>query len=820
MSSLFIGVLNMKTLLLILFTQLVSASSSYFYKNVKPIFDNRCIVCHACYDSPCSLKLTSYEGVLRGGSKQDLYGNRIAEIPFTRLGKDAFTRSGWNNLGFHDVVKQNVAKESRVNNSLLFHFVSIGQTYNRPGKIKNVAQRSPHKCASNKEELFRLPENERANLGMPFGLPRLSNEEFKHITTWIQMGSPGPEWAELYPTLSREEKKTLRTWETFFNNESFKGKWTAKYLYEHIYLTHISFDSIPGRFYELVRSATPPGEGIHEIVTKFPYDSPGVSLFYYRLKPIVSTIVHKTHIVLELNDKKLKEWEELFYASDWGPQKEEVNWDTKNPFVNFRPIPAKIRYKWMLKNNHLIVDLFTRGPVCNGSIATYAVRDHFWAFFLHPDSDVSVNKKDYFDKAADLLAIPELDENLLHVFYANKLERYESFHAKQWKEFKQWQVLGLKDIWAGNKQGDTPLLTIVRHELSVSVHMGRLGKVPETFWVIDYPIFERIYYNLVASFNVYGSLDHKTATRIYMENLRREGEDNFIAFLDAKEKKRTRRKWYQKTITSMPQITEKELYVRSMETQFSNKSAEDVAVTFANGMSPVPQNLTAAKLFSKINEVKGDFNKFFRDVSYVRVQYPYGKIRYFSIIAHKTHKTMNLLFFEDATRSPESDTLTFVEDVQISYPNIFFDLKSIEVEKFQKDVLAVNTIKDYKLLERKYAIKKSDPGFWHFMDEMHSHFQSIDPVMFGRFDLNRYEMNLDEELDLKSKVTSGVVQMNEFIDEKKNELRTSLDKVSDFLNKKKNYVEKMIEKDISKTENFIEKKKNTLNKWLDYLIQE
>ncbi|MBW2422907.1 MAG: peptidylprolyl isomerase, partial [Deltaproteobacteria bacterium] len=36
---------------------------------VRPILERCCAVCHSCYNAPCQLKLSSYEGVDRGGSK-------------------------------------------------------------------------------------------------------------------------------------------------------------------------------------------------------------------------------------------------------------------------------------------------------------------------------------------------------------------------------------------------------------------------------------------------------------------------------------------------------------------------------------------------------------------------------------------------------------------------------------------------------------------------------------------------------------------------------------------------------------------------------
>jgi hypothetical protein len=40
-----------------------------------------------------------------------------------------------------------------------------------------------------------------------------------------------------------------------------------------------------------------------------------------------------------------------------------------------------------------------------------------------------------------------------------------------------------------------------------------LGNLPKTMWVVDYPLLERIYYALVAGFDVYGATGHQLALR-------------------------------------------------------------------------------------------------------------------------------------------------------------------------------------------------------------------------------------------------------------------------------------------------------------------
>ena len=63
------------------------------YKDeVQPILENRCMVCHGCYDAPCQLKLTSPEGIHRGANKKKVYNaaRLTADVP-TRLFIDAMT---------------------------------------------------------------------------------------------------------------------------------------------------------------------------------------------------------------------------------------------------------------------------------------------------------------------------------------------------------------------------------------------------------------------------------------------------------------------------------------------------------------------------------------------------------------------------------------------------------------------------------------------------------------------------------------------------------------------------------------------------------
>ena len=103
----------------------------------------------------------------------------------------------------------------------------------------------------------------------------------------------------------------------------------------------------------------------------------------------------------------------------------------------------------------------------------------------------------------------------------------------------------LNYVWDGNGTNPNAALTVFRHFDSASVEYGFVGENPETAWIIDYPLFERIHYLLVAGFNIYGNVGHQLSTRMYMDFLRMEGEDHFLTFLPTNKRKAIRDSWYQ-----------------------------------------------------------------------------------------------------------------------------------------------------------------------------------------------------------------------------------------------------------------------------------
>ena len=90
-----------------------------FRRDVQPILDRRCGVCHSCCDAPCQLKLTCFGGIERGGSKKLVYNAaRLTADRPTRLHVDADSVAGWRELNFHPVLNErSQARKANLENS-------------------------------------------------------------------------------------------------------------------------------------------------------------------------------------------------------------------------------------------------------------------------------------------------------------------------------------------------------------------------------------------------------------------------------------------------------------------------------------------------------------------------------------------------------------------------------------------------------------------------------------------------------------------------------------------------------------------------------
>jgi len=745
-----------------------------YIKDVKPILDKRCVVCHSCYNSPCQAKFSSFEGIDRGASKIEVYNaTRLRAIDPTRLFIDAKSTQEWRKKGFFTLT------QARDNNSTHNDSIMIHLLYDKKMHPDIIGDYEPEGdkliCPRNNKEVGEYLKD-KPNHGMPYGFPEITNKHYTTLTQWLAQGAKGPNKAE-QKALEAPSKNALREiqkWEAFFNKKDAKHQMTARYLYEHLYLAHIYFPTAKGEFYQLVRSYTAAPKKPDIIPTLRPFDDPKVKQFYYRFVKIHATIVHKTHMVFTFDDATLKRFKSLFITPKWREQPHVMSYDAKisaNPFKLYRQIPTRSRYGFLLDHAHYIVMNFIRGPVCRGQMALNVIHDHFWVMFQDPQYDISITHPEFIDKEADNLALPieHVNNALLDTFSDAYRERYTHYFVdkKNFEDKLYKDGLPLKSIWAGERAGDAPMLTVYRHFDSASVSKGLLGELPRTMWVIDYAQLERIYYVLVAGYDVFGNVSHQTNIRRYMDFLRIEGELNFMAYMPKHQRLSMLKSWYihdserdefkylnldvmgnaikYKTNHPKYEFIEKLLQKRILPStgiHFDRLNLKKPGMP----RPKMPKRLKNMQDFIQAARVAGLAGSGFVSTMtdsganniFLRIDMPDGSFITKDLVINRWHDNVNSLFSEGSRLNPKKDTMDILDHYVGSYPNVFVIVKFKDLPDFI-DLMqhAKGTKEDFRRMKH-YFISRSDKDFWKIYDWFQADFLKKEPIKGGLFDLNRY----------------------------------------------------------------------------------
>ncbi|MCK5360892.1 MAG: fatty acid cis/trans isomerase [Gammaproteobacteria bacterium] len=751
-----------------------------FNNDVMPILEKRCIACHGCYDAPCQLKLTSAEGIERGSNKTKVYnGTRITADSPTRLFIDAVTTEEWRGKNFHPVLHEKNADEpnspvDNLKNSVLYHMLRLKQLrpQARTGTLSDKFDLSldrKQSCPTIDE--FSKYARDYPEGGMPYAMPNISRNEYTTLVHWIAQGSPVED--PLPP--SKEIAKQIDQWETLLNGTSKKEKLFSRYIYEHLFHAHIYFkDSDQQEFYELVRSTTPPGDKVDIIPTVRPYNNPGDDVFY-RIVKYRGTIVEKTHLPYEFSGQRMQRYKELFIDADY-----EItslpSYDPKvasNPIKAFADIPVNSRYRFLLDDARFFIAGFIKGPVCRGQVALNVIEDQFWVAFIDPDAPVASSDDKFLKENADAMALPSEVGNTLRLLSVSRHYKglFQDYMGKRDEVSKLKEPIDLTKamdyIWDGDGHTNkNAALTIFRHFDSASVNNGWLGDYPETTWLMDYSILERMHYLLVAGFDVYGNVGHQLVTRLYTDLLRSEGEHFFLAFLPVEKRKQLITEWYRgmresdRDDASSLQWLDREL-VNGYKTDDEQRELYETIATHLGPLSGdgdfinrchdnkciKPEDKNILRVNTTLRSAK-DVNKkliqYSANVAFIRVLMggkPEDDLAY-SVIYNKAYLTVsNMLQTEKPGegRDYSSDSQTILPWLEGSYPNVFMVVKLDEIETFMKQYDSIRNHQDYEVFVSNYAIRRTNEDFWHHADWFNEHHKRERPILSGIFDLSRYQ---------------------------------------------------------------------------------
>ena len=733
-----------------------SGAGREFLQHVQPVLDNRCVVCHGCYDAPCQLKLSSPEGIDRGLSKELVYdGTRLLASKPSRLLYDATDTTGWREKNFSPVLNERgQTEQGNLAGSVLYNSLVLKMSSPLPdeevlGDEFDFALDRTQSCTGI-EEFDRLAKSQ-PHAGMPYGLPGITRSEFKHLEKWLKSGG---KMAHIEPP-SKEATAQAQRWESFLNQDSLKYQLTARYIYEHWYLAHIYFEQTGEQsFFKLVRSSTPPGQAIKLINTRRPYDDPKVTRVYYRLMHERSTLLAKTHLPLALNDSKLARIYSQFIEPDYTVEKmpsykPEI---ASNPFKAFAVIPVKSKYQFMLDEAELIIMGFIKGPVCRGQIALNVINDHFWVAFADPDKAATPQVGQMLLQHEDALALPAAEEsNALPISswvkYANRQSTYIEAKVKLANEmFKNGEHLTTELLWRGEGVNDNAALTIFRHFDSATVVKGFIGQEPKTMWVLDYALFERIHYLLVAGFDVYGNIGHQLITRLYMDFLRLEGEQNFLALLPKQQRKELNAKWYRKSHTSLTNFFKYgESFSQSTGIDYkTNDHQHELYGLIKQALKPVlsPRYdfTTVPHPLQTLNNMPAKAVNLLPQISYVLVKEGSSGHQAYTLIHHNAHYNISSLLNEEGQRAYAEDTVTIVPGFIGDYPEAIWYLNNPQqVSSFAEQLPLIKDEAGYKALKSQFGIRRTHPQFWQYSDILHNVAKDYRQIEYGLFDYNRLE---------------------------------------------------------------------------------
>lgn len=731
-----------------------------YYRDVKPILDSRCVVCHGCYDAPCQLKLDSPEGVRRGASKQLVYdGTRLSEAQPTRLLVDARTTAEWREKGFFPVLNEGENNEqANLEGSVFWHMLDLKQRHALPaGDLpESIDVRPERRAFCPSADTMAQYGRERPLEGMPFALAPIPADKVEVLRRWLAAGAPVAE----PPPLPEPLQRAAADWEKFLNADALKTQLMSRYLYEHLFLADLYFEQLDQRqFFKLVRSRTPPGQPIDVIATRRPYEDPGVARVYYRLQPVRSTILAKTHMPYPLGDKRMQRYREWFLSPDYAvtalpSYAPEV---AGNPFVAFAGLPVRSRYRFLLEDAEFTLMNFVKGPVCRGQVALNVIDDRFWVLFANPNIDGMVDS-DFLARESANLRLPAQAGNgpLAVVQWRRYAELQADYLAAKKKylheKFGRRDAVTLNLLWNGDGENSNAALTIFRHYDSASVVKGFVGDTPKTAWVVDYPMLERIHYLLAAGFDVYGDAGHQLLTRLYMDFLRMEGEYNFLAFLPRAQRETIRNGWYRgvgaKMRDSVYRKTPEYLsesgiayHTDDPRKEFFDRARHYLGPVLYHGweLKDIPVAEPALEALQKLATLRGRSVSVLPEVVLLRVIRKNAPDEVFTLIHNDDYSNVAVLLFDRQRRRPQFDTLTVVPGFIGAYPNAFWRVAEENVPQLVQAVTALDGPESYRAFHKRFGVQRNGDTFWRQSDWMHSTWREREPVAWGMLDYSRYE---------------------------------------------------------------------------------
>lgn len=741
-----------------------------YQSEVQPILSRRCVACHSGPAAPCQLDFGSYAGLERGGSRQTVLDpQRRERIDPARLLVDGHSESDWREKGFTSVIDSG-ATAAQDEPTLLRMLSRRSQSQAPSGNVPAEA----NACAFGDAEGMAAFLAAHPDHHMPPGLPSIPEEEYRTIVDWLAAGAEGPaaeEVAELAAIPSRD-LSSVGAWEDFLNRQDPKHAMTARYIYEHVFPARITFATGTGALYELIRSRTEPGKPVMAIPTLLPYDDPG-GLFYYRFRRLSAVSAASGQVVIDFGGERLKRAHELFIRPDWLMPPHRVGYGqmvAANPFTTFEQIPPSSRYGFLLDNILPIFRTCFQGPAASAGVALDVIDDHFWVLFLAPEYDLSVRLPGFLMDSEKLL-VPHLDARPVpgetEAETVRRMRRETALFAHKRSQLYdityRYEGRGYEAIWRGEREADSPALTVFRHATGASVHKGTLGDLPKTVWVVDYPHLERLCSVMATGYSPYGGADERLLARVRLDGLRQEAETQFLDFLPQEQRRNSLQYWYggmdlgvlDAAPSSLParigfagDDAKREFVEYLVYHHFPVEAGIDFDDNYIEDGEPPPEPLPAygnleealQGLRSATEPGQSSFTMLDDrqdSLAYIRITGAERGDAVVSMVLNRWHDDVTTLRREQRS-NPARNKVSFFAGFIGSSPSHFYDVAIGELPQFLAALRSSDGSPESERQLARYRVDGGDDGFWEVYDWFQQQYAEGAPALGGVIDLHSY----------------------------------------------------------------------------------
>ena len=141
----------------------------------------------------------------------------------------------------------------------------------------------------------------------------------------------------------------------------------------------------------------------------------------------------------------------------------------------------------------------------------------------------------------------------------------------------------------------------------------------------------------------------------------------------------------------------------------------------------------------RLSDIEGARLRFLSEQSLMRLSLNSGEQLLISLVLNRAHTNVSHLYREEQRLIPAEYTLSVIEDVVGTYPNVFFDVKEKDLDGFVDRVDRLESEQDYADLVTQFGVRRTHKKFWNFSDSIHESYRKEKPIEAGFLDFNRLD---------------------------------------------------------------------------------